>query len=353
MAEILPYSNPSLSICCDALARSELVAFPTETVYGLGANALDPQAIEKIFEAKKRPKSDPLIVHVAKFEDALGLTDMTEFQGKCFAVLARKFWPGPLTLIVKASSKVPSIVTANSAYVGIRIPNHPVALQLIEQCGFPLAAPSANLFGHVSPTTAQHVFNDLGNYPELFILETNIPCQVGIESTIIKISNDNEIILLRPGAISSIALQSALENENILATVKIKKRELSEKNMDEIESSGQLLTHYSPSLEAFILTHDPNNKLNVDKDFLAKSVLIDFHSKYKNQINNVTEYFDLSLRGDYKEAASNLFSILRKAESTEGANYILLPNFSDVDDELAIAVFDRIYRAASGKFICF
>ena len=353
MDKILPFNETSLCLCCETLKIGNLVAFPTETVYGLGANALNPLAVEKIFEAKKRPKSDPLIVHVAKYEDAFCLTDMTLFQKTCFTILAKKFWPGPLTIIVKCSSQVPNIVTSNSGYVGIRVPNHSVAIQLLLRCGFPLAAPSANLFGHVSPTSAQHVYKDLGNYPDLFILDTNIPCQIGIESTIIKIVDENEVTLLRPGAISSIEIQNSLKENSIDVFVKHKKRELNEKNMSEIESSGQLLTHYSPLLESFILSEFCTEKCNTnaDENFLVQSVLIDFNSKYKNIKKKVLCYFNLSTKNSYEEASFNLFSILRKAEAVSGAKYILLPDLSGVKDEMGGAVFDRIYRAASGKFI--
>ncbi|MES2615943.1 MAG: L-threonylcarbamoyladenylate synthase [Bdellovibrionota bacterium] len=345
MAKILPVDEQTIFLCADELKKGNLVAFPTETVYGLGANALNSFAVEKIFEAKKRPKSDPLIVHVSKIEDAYNLIDATPFQKTCFEILGKKFWPGPLTIIVKCSNQVPKNVTANSHYVGIRIPNHPVALELLEKCGFPVAAPSANLFGHTSPTTAEHVATDLGYYQDLIILQTDVPCHVGIESTIIKIDENNEITLLRPGAISSIEI-----SEHIKFNVKHKKRELTEKNMGELESSGQLLTHYAPSLESFILGN-LNKGYVKEINFLSQCVLIDFNSIHKDMKKIVTAYFDLSSLGSFAEASYNLFAILRNAEAVNGAKYILLPDFSNFNDELAIAVFDRVYRAASGKYI--
>jgi len=351
MENILPFHDSSLEVCYNALNLGNLVAFPTETVYGLGANALNTVAVEKIFEAKNRPKADPLIVHVARLEDANFLTEMNLFQKTCFSILGKKFWPGPLTLIVKCSSLVPKIITANSGYVGIRIPNHPVALQLLLKCGFPIAAPSANTFGHVSPTSALHVFHDLGNYPDLLILDTNIPCQIGIESTIIKIVDENNITLLRPGSISSIEIENELKNNGIELTIKHKKRELNESTINEIESSGQLLTHYSPSLETYIICSGKKLGNLVDDTILSQSVLIDFKSKYNNLSKNVVKYFDLSIQGSFQEASYNLFSILRKAEDIIDAKYILLPDFSTIQDEMGKAIFDRIYRAASGKIL--
>ena len=354
MAQILPNNGSSLTKCMNAIREGHLVAFPTETVYGLGANALNSNALEKIFEAKQRPKSDPLIVHVSKIEEALPLTDMTPFQKLCFTALGKKFWPGPLTLIVKCSAQVPSLVTSNTGYVGIRIPNHPLALHLLREVGLPIAAPSANTFGHVSPTSAEHVFHDLGRVENLFILDTDTPCQVGIESTILKIVDENEVSLLRPGSISSLDIQEELNKQNLNVIVKNKKRIIHENNMNEIEASGQLLTHYSPALESFILSDNIKNanlENRVKEDFLEQSILIDFNARHISLYKKVLKVFDLSSKGDFHEASTCLFSTLRQAEAFSEAKYILLPDFSNETSELAAAVFDRIYRAASGKYI--
>ncbi len=353
MAKILAFNDKNLKECSEALKKGGLVAFPTETVFGLGANALNNSAVEKIFEAKKRPKSDPLIVHLAHFKDAFIYTDMTHFQKKCFTILAEKFWPGPLTIIVKSSPVIAQNVTSNSGYIGIRIPDHPVALKLLKTCALPIAAPSANIFGHVSPTMADHVFTDLGEYPNLLILESNIPCRIGIESTILKIDDENNISLLRPGAISSLEIQKTLMLNNINVNIKHKRREIKQENMNEIESSGQLLTHYSPLLETFILCNKISSKpeLKMDDNFLGLSVILDYNSLHKNLIDKFSAYFDLSPEGNLAEASYNLFTYLRKAEVINGAKYILLPDFSKNSDEMAIAIFDRIYRSASGKFV--
>ena len=344
--------------CCDALKLGSLVAFPTETVYGLGADALNPIAVQKIFDAKKRPKSDPLIVHTYCAEKVEDLSDMTPFQKKCFAILSNKFWPGPLTMIVRSSSKIPGIVTSNTGYAGFRIPNHPVALELLKKSNIPLAAPSANLFGHTSPTSAEHVYHDLGEYPELLILDTEIPCHIGIESTIIKISNEDDITLLRPGAISSIEIENELKENKIQIKLKIVKREIKNDDEIDVESSGQFLTHYSPSLESFILNpykvkihSNLNKQIILDDKILKSSVVIDFNEKNLNLKDKSIEYFDLSVNGSYQEASYNLFNVLRKSEKIQDAIYIILPDLSSAHEEIGLAVFDRIYRAASGKYI--
>ncbi len=179
-----------------------MVAFPTETVYGLGANALDAAAVAKIYEMKGRPQTSPLIVHVASIETARTL--VTEWPPEA-EQLARKYWPGPLTLVLPKTSAIPDIVTAGLPTVGIRVPNHPLALALIREAGVPLAAPSANRFTGLSPTTAQHVREAFGD--ALPVLDGG-PCQVGIESTVVAIAS-GQITLLRPGMISIEDVESA------------------------------------------------------------------------------------------------------------------------------------------------
>ena len=179
----------------DAAARiraGELVAFPTETVYGLGANALDASAVEKIYAAKGRPATSPLIVHVSSVHMACTL--VTEWPPEAEA-LAQSFWPGPLTLVLPKNESVPDIVTAGLPTVGVRMPDHPLALALIRAAGVPLAAPSANRFTGLSPTTAEHVREIFGD--AIRVLDGG-PCRVGIESTVVSII-DGKIILLRPG----------------------------------------------------------------------------------------------------------------------------------------------------------
>ncbi len=358
MARILKYSEESIGYCVEALLCGRLVAFPTETVYGLGANALDESALEKIFQAKGRPKSDPLIVHISSLFQAESLTEMTSFQRQCFDILGKKLWPGPLTLIVKASKIVPKLIMAGGNSIAIRIPLGTVAQNLLRKVNIPIAAPSANRFGHVSPTNAQHVFDDLGNYPNLLILDHSETCNIGIESTVVKISENNGISILRPGAVSSIQIKKILEEKGVFTEVNLLKKEVTVNDAEkegaaEIDSPGQLLTHYAPTIEAFIIQNNPlNDSISqiLLREHLIESVVIDFKSKNKNLEKLVLNYFDLSLSGNIQEASRNLFSYLRKAETIEKSKYILLPNLFSENNEEMNAIFDRIYRAASGKF---
>ncbi|APJ05019.1 threonylcarbamoyl-AMP synthase [Silvanigrella aquatica] len=356
---MLSFSDESVSYCVKALLRGELVAFPTETVYGLGGNALDDKALEKIFHAKGRPKSDPLIVHINSMVQAESLTEMTSFQRQCFDILGEAFWPGPLTLIVNASKNISKLITAGGNAIALRIPIGEVAQSLLKQSQLPLAAPSANRFGHVSPTKAQHVLDDLGDYPNLFILDNNQSCDIGIESTVVKISEKKSLSILRPGAISSLQIKKVLQDKGVSVEVKIIKREIKISNIGEhlssgMEAPGQLLTHYAPSLEAFIVQKkeliDKNSQL-FSSDIFKDAVMIDFNASHKNLGKLFLKYFDLSESGNPQEASRNLFQFLREAESIKNAKYILLPNLMSENNEELNAIFDRIFRAASGKYV--
>src|SRR5436189_1003199 len=217
-----------------ALIRSgEVVVFPTETVYGLGADALQPRAVERIFTAKGRPLSDPLIVHIA---DERALEELVADIPVQVHQLVRTFWPGPLTLMLPRRSLVPALVTAGLNSVAIRMPRHPVALALIRAAGSPIAAPSANRFMHVSPTTAQHALADLGGRVPL-ILDGG-PCEVGVESTVLDLCSSAPTIL-RPGGVSLEALRAVLPDVQPPQLIKAA-------HTSALQSPGQLLTHYAP-----------------------------------------------------------------------------------------------------------
>lgn len=227
------------------MQEGRLVAFPTETVYGLGANALDADAVKRIFEAKGRPYSSPLIVHVASVEAARELAaEWPEAADK----LARAFWPGPLTIIVPKSARVPDVVTAGLPSVGLRMPAHPVARALIEAAGVPVAAPSANRFTELSPTTAEHVRESLGERVDLII--DGGPCEVGIESTVISLAGARPRIL-RPGMISQTRIEEVIGEVEVGGGA---------------ESPGQHPKHYSPRTR-LILGDSPEEGRGARLDF--------------------------------------------------------------------------------------
>jgi len=223
----------------ERLRNGELVAFPTETVYGLGANALDSIAVSRIFAAKGRPRTSPLIVHVSSIEMARELaTEWPEIAQK----LAERFWPGPLTLVVKKKPNIPDIVTAGLPTVGLRIPAHPVALALLREAGIPVAAPSANRFTQLSPTTAEHVRQGLGRRVA-YILDGG-PCTVGIESTVLSVT-EQPAVLLRPGGVSRSEVEALIGP--IVSSVHA---ETSEAH----PSPGMHAQHYSPRTRLLLVS---------------------------------------------------------------------------------------------------
>jgi L-threonylcarbamoyladenylate synthase len=229
-------TKEELKRAAEIIRRGGLVAFPTETVYGLGANALDRDAVARIFAAKHRPLASPIIVHVDSETMARTLTaDWPEHAHK----LAARFWPGPLTLVLKKAEIVPDLVTAGLDSVGVRVPSHPVALELIRRAGVPIAAPSANRFMEISPTTAAHVRASLGDTVDM-ILDAG-PTQVGIESTVASLHRDPPMVL-RPGMISQEQLEEATgvswERGQDLPEV--------------MESPGQHARHYAPRTPLFL-----------------------------------------------------------------------------------------------------
>ena len=228
------------------IRAGELVAFPTETVYGLGANALDPAAIEKIYAAKGRPPGSPLIVHVASIEMARSL--VREWPEKA-ELLARRYWPGPITLVLPKQAQVPDRLTAGLDTVGVRMPSNRVALDLIQEAGVPLAAPSANLFSELSPTTAQHVRESLGERVAM-ILDGG-PTTVGIESTVLSLAGP-EAVLLRPGMVSRAQI------EELIGLVQVARSSGEEGSHP---SPGMHARHYSPRTPLTLVSggHVPSN----------------------------------------------------------------------------------------------
>jgi len=237
---VLPPTEENLAAAAALLRAGGLVAFPTETVYGLGANALDAAAVAKIFAAKGRPATNPVIVHIASDPERFAAHWSAQAEA-----LAQAHWPGPLTLVVEKTHDIPDIVTAGGPTVGLRIPNHPVALALLRKAGVPVAAPSANRSESISPTTAQHVADSLGPYLDDLLILDGGPCAVGIESTVLDVTVDPPRVL-RPGMIhihiGPLASPLAPNNGGI-------------REEGIARSPGQLLRHYAPR-KPVVLMHE-------------------------------------------------------------------------------------------------
>lgn len=310
-----------ISFAKQLLQNNELVAIPTETVYGLAANGLNADAVLKIYETKNRPAFNPLILHVADIEHAKLLV---ESLSPVALKLAEHFWPGPLTLVLKKQPHVPDIVSAGLDSIGIRIPNHPLSLELLKQLDFPLAAPSANPSGYVSPTTPQHVEQQLGDKVQ-YILDGGA-CTVGIESTILKVTGD-EVTLLRLGGIESEKIESVIGTSGRLRRVT---------HQGNIEAPGMMSSHYAPGKKLLLGNIAENFVKHSDKRLGVLS--------FKKAINypNVTELI-LSPSGDLHEAARNLFSYLRKLDAADIEIILAEPA---PDEGLGKAINDRLQRAA-------
>ena len=327
----------SIQKAVEVLRGGGLVAFPTETVYGLGADATNDKAVCRIFEAKKRPTFDPLIVHVASVEQAHAL-----WRGVPGAAesLMRRFWPGPLTIVLPKSANVSDLVTAGLETVAVRMPRHDTALALIRALGRPIAAPSANVFGHTSPTSAAHVLEDLGDTVDL-ILDGG-PCSVGVESTVLKIERGTGV-LLRPGGVSADELQTVIPLERKPKT-----------NGAKVESPGQLETHYAPWTRFVLLP----------KKFSEFSPEFEAMRKEWEQAKNVAPRVGLlaydeaaasphlesvqtlSEKSDPVEAATNLFQAMRKLDKMH-LDFILAEPVPA--GGIGEAIMDRLRRASGGQ----
>lgn len=302
------------------LQNGELVAIPTETVYGLAANALNEKAVTKIFEAKNRPFFDPLIVHVASIEEAQKYAeDIPEMLLK----LMHKFSPGALTILVKKKRIIPDIVTSGLDTVGIRIPNHSVTLELLSKLDFPLCAPSANPFGYVSPTSAQHVYDQLNGKIPLILDGGN--AQVGVESTIVGL-HENRVTVFRLGGIAVEEIETEIGKVDIALN-----------QSSNPKAPGMLDSHYAPRKPLFI-----GNIPDLFAQHSGKKAgLISFSENYADL--NFTERKILSSNKNLNEAAANLFSALRYFDTTD-VDVIFAEQFPEIG--LGRAINDRLQRAS-------
>ena len=303
------------------LRRGELVAVPTETVYGLAANALNADAVLKIYEAKGRPTFNPLIVHV---HDAGEFEKYAAEVPELVKKLAKRFSPGPLTFVLPKKSIVPDIVTGGGDTVALRVPGHPLTLQLLARLDFPLAAPSANPFGYISPVNALHVMDQLeGKVP--MILDGG-PSLIGVESTVV-MAEGEKLIVLRLGGVAVEELKEVADNVELLIN-----------QSSDPKSPGQLKSHYAPRI--------PLRFGNIDaliRDHAGKKIAALVFSQSRMDQGLVAEE-QLSASGDLHEAARNLFSAMRRLDQS-GAEIILAERFPGYG--LGLAINDRLERAAA------
>lgn len=335
--------KPKIKAAADVIRKGGLVAFPTETVYGLGADALNAKAVKRIYEAKKRPLDNPIIVHVATKQEILQLTENIPLKAN---KLMSIFWPGPLTLVLKASDKVPKAITGGLDTVAVRMPRHNVALALIKESGVPIAAPSANLSGRPSPTTAEHVNQDLDGRIEM-ILDGG-PTNIGVESTVLDVTVDPPIIL-RPGGTSYEELVKALGQVNIHPAA------LAEKSVRiaKVPSPGMKHRHYAPRAELVLIEGNikptakkiqqiiDQNKKNGKK----VGVLATDETKSMYTADTVKS---LGSRADLSSAARSLFRLLREFDE-EKVDIIVAEGVPL--EGLGLAVMNRLRKASNYRIV--
>lgn len=330
-------SDPAVIEAAELLKKGEIVALPTETVYGLAADALNSEAVKKIFKAKGRPQDNPLIVHIADQSQLEQLTagEVSAKAGK----LMEKFWPGPLTIIFPKKDEVPDTTSAGLETIAVRMPAHPLMLAVIELSGLTLAAPSANTSGFPSPTRAEHVYNDLKTKIPL-ILDGGF-CHFGVESTVIDLSGD-KVRVLRPGGISREEISSFLGEEVILAA---------ELKDDQVISPGMKYRHYAPEKKLYIFNFE--DRISVLNQALkraeAKKIAVITARESKINIKNLSEKNIKILRVFDHEApeelAQKLFDLLRKLDADQSIEEIYIEELNKAG--IGEAVMNRIYKAAA------
>ena len=330
--KILKATKENIELCSDLIKQGEVIGIPTETVYGLAGNALNPLSIKKIFSAKGRPQNNPLIVHICNMNM---LSQLVLNIPKLAYTLAEKFWPGPLTMIFQKKSIIPFETSGGLDTVGIRMPSHKIALQLIETSGLPLAAPSANTSGFPSPTMAKHVYDDLNNKIPAII--DGGSCDVGVESTVISFE-DEGVRILRPGLISK-------EDLSKYCNVFVDKGVIEKINNDEIvRSPGMKYKHYSPNTDIAIVEGTIEDYLEYIKKVYTEGTWCVVFNDDKDKIS----YPTLCYGNTSEENAHELFDVLRKLDSLDAKKaYFRCPNKNGT----GLAVYNRLLRSAGFEVI--
>lgn len=324
----------------EAIRRGELVAFPTETVYGLGANALDGNAVRSIFEAKGRPNDNPLIVHI---EDYSMLVPLVREVSPAVEKLIGAFWPGPLTIVLEKTSQVPYETTAGLETVAVRMPDHPIALELIRRAGVPIAAPSANRSGKPSPTLAGHVLEDMDRRISWII--DGGPCRVGVESTVLDMTGDVPVVL-RPGGITPDML------EKVIGSVRLDNSLVGGKETDKPRSPGMKYIHYAPKGEVVVVSGEHEKVVQ----WINRSAQQDEADGRKPMVLAATEhladYRAMSIAfgaaGHPEETAMHIFRLFRDCDRL-GADKIYVEAIPK--EGIGLAVMNRIEKAAGGRVV--
>lgn len=336
--KILDTTEKNIKEGAKIIAEGGMVAFPTETVYGIGANALDEEAVGKVYEAKGRPSDNPMIVHIARASD---IGQLTKMLSPTIVTLIENFWPGPLTLVVKKKEGIPDKTTGGLDTVAVRMPDSQVALDLINYAEVPVAAPSANLSGKPSPTKADHVIEDLDGKVEAIIKGED--CRVGIESTVLDVT-ENTPVILRPGVITAEQIEAAIgkpvKMDNHLAEKNKSPESIDNKTSGEFKpkSPGMKYKHYAPKAQMIVVEGERNN---VKKE-------IDRLKKLNERLGNNVGVI-LFEEQAFIEAAHDFFAKLREMDKN-GVDLILAGALADTDG-VGFAVMNRMLKSAGYNIV--
>ncbi len=330
-----------IKYCGEKLRNGSLVCFPTETVYGLGANAFNAEAVNNIFKAKGRPQDNPLIVHISSFDMINSVTQCTPSEKLLMDKLAERFWPGPLTMIAEKSPEIPENVTCGLKSVGVRYPSHKIAVKLIESSGVPVAAPSANISGKPSPTKASHVIEDLDGRVDIII--DGGDSSVGVESTVLDITSFPPCIL-RPGYVTQQDISEIILDVSEFVW---------KKDVEKPRSPGMKYKHYSPKATVTLFKGNEQdvsrrilNEINRAKQQGLKAGVLATDQTICYYIDNIT--LSLGNKGNLSEQATRLYDCLRKCDEM-GLDVVFAEAVSE--NGVGDAIMNRLYRAAGGRLI--
>lgn len=332
--------DSQIKAAAEILKQGETIAFPTETVYGLGANALNNAAVKKIFEAKGRPSDNPLIIHIATMKQ---LDSIIEEKNKLSELLIEKYWPGPLTLVFKKNSIVPDDVSAGLKTVAVRMPDNPIALSLIKAADIPIAAPSANSSGKPSPTKAEHVLEDLNN--KIAGILDGGATGIGLESTVVDVTGEKAIVL-RPGGIT------VEELEQVIGEIEVDSAII--KNSDKPKAPGMKYKHYAPKGEMLIVNGSEQRVIekidSIAKEKIkeGKKVGILTTNNHKSKFNQANYILAFGDKKNLEPMASNLYDALRMFDKNK-IEFILVEGIDE--SGIGFTIMNRLKKAANGNII--
>lgn len=329
--KILEINEENMRIAAEDIRRGGLVAFPTETVYGIGADAMNDEAVAKIYEAKGRPGDNPLIVHISRASD---IGQLTPRLTPDIIALIENFWPGPLTLVVRKKQGVPNITTGDLDTVAVRMPDHQVALKLISEAGTPIAAPSANISGKPSPTKAEHVVDDLDGRVDSILMGDD--CRVGIESTVLDVSG-REPTVLRPGVITAEQIEAAI-GKRVAMDPALKKKQACNEAEIKPKAPGMKYRHYAPKADMLVVE---GNRSSVKKEIARLKAL-------NEGMGNKVAVILFEEQG-FIQAAHDFFGRLRDIDKTD-VDLILAGALSDTDG-VGFAVMNRMLKSAGYNIV--